>query len=171
MKLQSRAWLTSFGDLLTLLLCFIIAAVYQSAKQEEQKTELYQVDSTLNRTTAGQSEAAGKLIASKLVTEYPHGALSLLAADFIPSYAALSPSGVLKIKDFSEKTEGVLEMGICDVGFDFSETVFESLERQLNLRELRWIIGSKVCKNLEKFEKREREATILLTASVKQRHG
>lgn len=171
MKLQSRAWLTSFGDLLTLLLCFIVAAVYQSAKQDQQKKQLYQIDRPVEAAKIRQGDASGKQIASNLVTEYPHLALKLFKGDFGPAYAALNDKGVLEVKNFAERTEGGLEVGICNVGFDFSESVFESLENQLEPRPIKISIGSEICRNLKDIGSETLEDTILLTAYVKQSHG
>jgi hypothetical protein len=171
MKTQSRSWLTSFVDLLTVLLCFIVAAVYQGAKQHQQKTQSYQLDSPSSGSKVGAPEASGKQIASKLVTESPHLALTLVRDDFGATYSALSKKGIHGIQTFAEQTVGALEVGICNVGFGFSEAVFENITNQLAPRMLKWTIGSEVCTNLRELGSKSLDDTILLTAYDKQSHG
>lgn len=170
-RVSSRAWLTSFGDLLTLLLCFFVLAIFQSAKQHRLKNESKQVVNHVLDSKIEYLATSGKQIASKQVTESPHYALKLSKEDFRPSYAGLSDSGVAVVQEFLERTEGNLEVQICNVGFDYSESVFDSLETQFAQRAANFRMGAKICKDLKLSNDEIASDTIFLNANAKESHG
>lgn len=171
MRMSSRAWLTSFGDLLTLLLCFFVITVYQSARVTTQKNKEIQRVEHENSILVQSPGSDGKAIASNKVTEFKHSILRLSKAGFKSSYAGLSDFGAAQVEKFLERTEGQLDVGICNVGFDYSETVFESLEGKLAPRGAKFLMGSKVCKDLNISANGSGEEIIFLSAGLKQSHG
>lgn len=171
MSVSSKAWLTTFGDLLTLLLCFFVISVSQVAKQHRQKNELKQVVSPNSYDGIIYLATSGKQIASKEVTESPHLILRLGRQNFRSAYSDLNDSGALALKNFLDLSEGDLELGICNIGFDFTETVFENIEAKLAPRGVRFSIGSRVCKDLMLSKDEVNSDEIFLIANAKQNHG
>ena len=171
MKVYSKVWLTSFGDLLTLLLCFAVVAIYNSKASLGIKNESNQAVKSISQAQGKNSAASGKQIASKEVTEFPHLRLSLAKEDFRPSFAGLNSAGSSKLKDFLEQDLEGLEVGVCDVGFNYSEAAFETLSNELGSRNFSFLMGAAVCKSLQQLESKNTDNVILVSANRKVSHG
>lgn len=168
---HSKVWLTSFGDLLTLLLCFFAVAVYAGAKQHWAKVEQKQAVTRTDQSLSVGNDPAGKLVASKEMTEFLHPSLILDSNMFETSYAGLNSSGRQALEGFIAATEGQVELGICEVGFDYSVAALESVEDEIRNRPLQFSVGAKACEVFKALRKDEVKESVVLIANVKTNHG
>ncbi|MDC0359073.1 hypothetical protein OAO01_09675, partial [Oligoflexia bacterium] len=144
LSFSNSRWLTTFGDLLTLLLCFFLCVITFSPPTTQQETPLHNTSS--RNLTRNQPEAvepkpdqpAGTLIAP-LMSEFKALEIRFTEADYIEGTTRLSGSALARLRnEINSDGYRAMEMLIAACAPDHSagsaQSWFSSTGRVFNLR-------------------------------------
>ncbi len=141
MRAMNPTWLTSFGDLLTLLLCFILVVMAHSSDARIQKSQNFQQDNLKNELLSQADETVGKGLASKPMSEYRHQTLSFVKADFDEVDKTLNSQGLSKLAGLKPEGLQKIELQVCN----FSQKAVENLFKQIVAADWKLVSGQEAC--------------------------
>lgn len=140
---SSQSWMLSFGDLLTLLLCFFLLLISTGALKPRAKKDVTtqnNTEFTQNRLQKTENAVSGSKVALDTSKEVPY-ALTLTSSDLV------NETFLLKLEEFKDKE--VVEVTACapeELGGwatanQFAETVVDALSNRVQVKAVR-LVGS-----------------------------
>jgi flagellar motor protein MotB len=147
-KLQNfkkSAWLTTFGDLLTLLLCFVLVCFSLKQHGTEGKSyrnQIVDLQDQENRTVPAHS---GRDFASKKVTDSRHRSWIFSLANF-ESISQLEELQTSKIAEVER-----VELEVCNFEQEALKDLVLEVVTKVGLEKFNLVLGFEACKNLASF--------------------
>lgn len=166
LSIHSKVWLTSFGDLLTLLLCFFLVTIYHGRTVKSDKVQLNQDVSAVSSQGLATNASLGKVVASKQVLEFPHAGLHFGPTDFSEDLQGLSETGEEKLEKLLAHSEAQIAVDLCSENSSVEVALIKSISRAAGRRFLRYRLGADTCRRTQEKIEENQEPLAVLSLNV-----